>query len=882
MEQKSEIIKKRIKKAIMAAIRPILIGVLIGCAVVLGFVLIYYIITSSDGTYKDDEPSNVPFAVSQYTSNVTIDNSGNIITNMSAQELWDQLLENNSRIKHYLDGPEELKKLINAQLITDFLDTRPNPTDPINWNNINNTTNSNEIQGIVKLKRNMEDGTNLTMVYTDPATFQSNIVKCNNRSATEDDKKNALKYFTLEKASDSEASTGSKYYAKVATWHETTEETTSNDPDAVKPATTTYNMTSTKINYHDLLSGYTMPFEYLWAFLVVGQDKDFVLELADLVYKSEIEITVNDNVTVNTQTDTDIYEKKRKVVTKDVEVEVSYSSGIVMGVTTTPEIVTTTVTSEEPLEGEEEVVGNYETKHTEITKTNTLDISLTKANVWIVDYTKNYQSKIPAPQHIPGEPKEIYIPLTLNPTETNEEDTMGLAEEFRKQVQSDYERLFADVKTEVKSLTSEYYYGATTTKTISNDIETKKYVSSPVDIKEKTDSNSTEPNFVTIYLKEEHKKSAGKIGSGAQWLFQILKNNPSTANMVDLTKYLLYKANGVDYGVQEFDFNIFDPSNFMPLESQYGGLSNIKGTQGQIYDFLLNHGASPAGAAAVLGNIDIETNGQFKPNHGDEETGYGLCNWTGSRLENLKTEKNFEELQTQLEFMWFELENVYTYVFEEIKKTPEEENLETFVKETTCKFAKDYLGYTVLPQEHADKISDKAQYWYGEWEVHHSDFLKTAQTIWEIVCKRFTDYGGLNCSIPPSQTAHTIDCSGYASWVLYEYGYTDFNWQHGTSIFYYTDWTEKYGWKQIPVKSGKSPINVLQPGDLFVRYEPGGTHHILIVAEITAEGRLMAYDCGDEDHWIGKRGEPYDNTSFLTKKRTRKNYKSNSTNREIT
>ena len=41
------------------------------------------------------------------------------------------MIEDGCRVDEYLDKPEELKKLINAQLLTNNLDTRPNPNKDI-------------------------------------------------------------------------------------------------------------------------------------------------------------------------------------------------------------------------------------------------------------------------------------------------------------------------------------------------------------------------------------------------------------------------------------------------------------------------------------------------------------------------------------------------------------------------------------------------------------------------------------------------------------------------------------------------------------------------------------------------------------------------------
>ena len=57
-----------------------------------------YVITLDTGTMKDGSWDNVPYASSQYSSNVTIDEDGVTTTQMSAQEVWDKLVENKSNM----------------------------------------------------------------------------------------------------------------------------------------------------------------------------------------------------------------------------------------------------------------------------------------------------------------------------------------------------------------------------------------------------------------------------------------------------------------------------------------------------------------------------------------------------------------------------------------------------------------------------------------------------------------------------------------------------------------------------------------------------------------------------------------------------------------
>lgn len=267
-------------------------------------------------------------------------------------------------------------------------------------------------------------------------------------------------------------STSSTIYAKVATWSESTDRVETDDPQVQAYDTTTYNMRATNINYQSLVSKFTMPFDYLWAYLVTCNSKDFVMALADLVYASEMEITVYDNLTIDTN------------------------------ITTTTREDTITTTSTDPETGEKvettETV-TYTTKHTTIEKTNTINTVLTKANVWYVNYSQQY----------------TYV----SPTS----ESSGTAEN-----------------------------GHTT--------ETQKYISSPAVVKEKVELNPPEgeENFVSLIKDRKYFTAYNSILSAREWLFEILEKNDTTKDMVDLTKYLLYKATGdPSFGVTEFDFDAF-------------------------------------------------------------------------------------------------------------------------------------------------------------------------------------------------------------------------------------------------------------------------------------------------------------------------------------
>ncbi len=141
-----------------------------------------------------------------------------------------------------------------------------------------------------------------------------------------------------------------------------------------------------------------------------------------------------------------------------------------------------------------------------------------------------------------------------------------------------------------------------------------------------------------------------------------------------------------------------------------------------------------------------------------------------------------------------------------------------------------------------------------------SGFLEVAEEVWRNVCSNFGSYGTLG-AIPPTHT-NQIDCSGYVSWVLYEYGYTDISSQMSSYVFYNTNWTEKYGWEEIPFGEGANITDMIQPGDIVVRRNNSEGHVAIVVEPVS--GGALSYDCGSPTNWINNGGNPVLKELFYT------------------
>ena len=188
-------IKSKVKVKVKKGLERVLVILLIVVSVVTILAGADYVLTKDDGTNKKGDWGSTGYGVSQYVSNVQVNDDGTLSSNMTTEELWNKMLKNGGRVDKYLDTPEELARLMKAEIVTQYPDVRENPDEPINWEEIVN--NSDTLQGIIKLKRSDENNNKTTMKYAKPDEFQSYIDEYN-RTGSEKAKKEALTHFTLQ------------------------------------------------------------------------------------------------------------------------------------------------------------------------------------------------------------------------------------------------------------------------------------------------------------------------------------------------------------------------------------------------------------------------------------------------------------------------------------------------------------------------------------------------------------------------------------------------------------------------------------------------------------------------------------------------------------
>ena len=336
-----------------------------------------YVIKKDDGDYKEKDWTSTTYVASTYTNNAKVTSSG-ITTQASSEELWNKMDEAGNNIQNYLDTPEELEKLMNAEIITQY----PH-------------IGKGELDGIIKFKRNKTDGTSTDLKFIEQAEFNQYV---------EDENENVLDYFTLDdygnlmiavidtKSEELVSNDGININSldiKEINYGTLSEENKQSDGKYYKKESI---INKELINYKSAVQQYTMPFQYLWTLLVVGEDKEFVLELADLVENSEIVIEIYDNITKSTDVDVYSYNKETRI-DKYVRLNVDDDYGATGYATERYWLSKDSPNANKNYDSNylasyEKSEEDYNITYTKVTEKNSIMYDVTKADVWIVDYSK--------------------------------------------------------------------------------------------------------------------------------------------------------------------------------------------------------------------------------------------------------------------------------------------------------------------------------------------------------------------------------------------------------------------------------------------------------------------------------------------------------------
>ena len=360
------------------------------------------------------------------------------------------------------------------------------------------------------------------------------------------------------------------------------------------------------MDFRTALQNYHMPFEYLLFYYIDTGYEDFSLELADIVLDSEIVIALQDNI-VTTQTLTDT----------EIKVETSSNEGNASGVAHDWQVDSS--------------------QHTEsITETCSTKTDITYIETWCVkSYKENsYSARVLNMRdqdeiivNVPGQ--VVYTPgsQTLGEEiidESSSRDT-GLDDEDGNDIMYTYTRKHR-IATTVNTLRNTYDTGG--------------------DMKVEGITNK----YVDLYVEESMNKRMQEY-----WFFYLVENNEHTANLLNLTKYLMFLASHTNYGVTTFEFEDNFGNTFTSVSGIYGGT-----IQEKVWWALIDAGYSKEAAAGVLGNIQAESGFDPEVIEAGYGIGFGLCQWSYGRrtqLEAYAASKGVDpgDVNTQIEFLLGEL-----------------------------------------------------------------------------------------------------------------------------------------------------------------------------------------------------------------------------------
>ena len=294
----------------------------------------------------------------------------------------------NSVYSKYLKDPEQLQKLLDAELITQYPKI--------------SSLSSDKKNGIIEFHRFLKnadtngEGTEVTLTYINTDSFNEKFNEYIEKGNTEifkyfsiDEEGNALVVAWNEENGEFESNNTVKQsdrkkiergfdQEKIKSNYNSNYSVSTEDEEKVMASYLVRTASIEKINYKQMVQSYTLPFEYLWALVVMGESSDFVVNLANLALNdSSIIIGIYDNTTVTVNTNRKEYtENFRK---KDLKYEGGSPNSLSL------------VTKGEDAEWKEESYSYYEQEIVTM-KYDTLQVDMLYANVWIVETKSEYEN----------------------------------------------------------------------------------------------------------------------------------------------------------------------------------------------------------------------------------------------------------------------------------------------------------------------------------------------------------------------------------------------------------------------------------------------------------------------------------------------------------
>lgn len=517
-------VMKKIGTAIVGVIVQFLPYILIAVLITSFVAAIIKFVIVNDGSYVAGSEKNVPNVVNEVLKDIGAGSIGyDIDLDQKVEEIITKLNKDSNQLYAYISEEKQkeyLKTFIKADFITQNF--KIGTADP---------KTSDKLNGSIIVQRSDSDGKVSTLQFIDYETFNKYVTESNSE---------VFNYFSTNE--DGQLVIAQSYrHSKVLD---------TNVPGETPINEEQYNISEMSLDYKSALSSYAMPFNFLWALLVKSTEEDFVYELAKLAMDTEITITAYDNYMRTEETEESQFTmegRKELIVRQFIK-----HSGTLTKITREREFDTSDTT--------------YHRRLTEITETRNVTLNVTYANTWIAKYQNEYTyESIPAT-------------VTENNAQSNNSQAIETINRYLTKAEIEQDSFAQEVLNDLEHGKMEGTVYTVESERLISDIKEKsrtgKIVSSgnsykegTPKIEEKTDLNSQEPNFCTILKK--YPRAESKIMSSVEWLFEMMEQNTeNVTNMIDLVKYLLYKATGRDLGVTELSANFFIIKN---LSSMYGG-----------------------------------------------------------------------------------------------------------------------------------------------------------------------------------------------------------------------------------------------------------------------------------------------------------------------
>lgn len=333
------------------------------------------------------------------------------------------------------------------------------------------------------------------------------------------------------------------------------------------------------MDYRSATARYTMPFEYPLFFLIDSDCEDFCTSLAQLAMDSTMEIAIIDNVTD----------------TKTV---------------TTVETTTNETRDIYDVKDGKQIYKNSETSSSTTTSSTEVITESVYTNIQVAN-VKSWATK-----------KDCEISLNSSTQAgtpvTTHSSSPGINHQLVKETDKKREYLVT---------------GQSIATTITTESYQNSYDVTDSEVEENTD------DFVKIYDENKDKLNNNLI---PDWLFEIMEENPKTVNMIDLTRYLLFKATGKNYGIENFEDISF--GDMVEISSGYSNSDALF-----YYVSSWEHGALLGYIEDIPGytyTSDVSKCitedkkyyicvSDLYANNGTRNFGFGVCHYTGSSWNNI-------------------------------------------------------------------------------------------------------------------------------------------------------------------------------------------------------------------------------------------------------